>query len=207
MLLQGNQGQSGKQVGQNLTVGLGETSEVLITELQPKYYQQNYRGIVFSAQYSSAALAAAAAASTFVLANPSGSGKNLVIFDAFAAITGLTAQAAGTAIVIGGVPQQTFPISTVGTAVVPASGLIGKIGGSIALAYQTATLASVPTAIRQLAALYGDLAASDVFATPHDDIAGAIILQPGTALAIFGLGGTPADVSIQPSITWMEIPV
>ncbi len=44
MLLSGNQGQSGKQVGQNITAGMGEYSDLLFTELMARYYEQTYRG-------------------------------------------------------------------------------------------------------------------------------------------------------------------
>lgn len=59
MLLQGNQGQTGKAVGQNLTAGFGEFSDVLVTELQARFYQQNYRGNLFSIGCQLTALSAA----------------------------------------------------------------------------------------------------------------------------------------------------
>src|SRR6266446_5056040 len=57
-ILQGNQGQTGKQVGQNLTGGFGEFSDVLVTELMARFYQQNYRGALYSWGKTSTALSA-----------------------------------------------------------------------------------------------------------------------------------------------------
>ena len=78
MLLQGNQGQTGKQVGQNLTAGFGEFSELLVNELQARYYQNAYRGNSFYA-VNTAAQALSVASSTYtglVVQNPAASGKN-----------------------------------------------------------------------------------------------------------------------------------
>src|SRR5215472_6620112 len=125
MQLQGNQGQTGKLVGANQVVSLGEYGEILATELQPRYYENTYRGQKFSAIYPSTALAVAAAASQFILLNPAGSGKNLVLIDAYVAFTALTAVASGTDIVIGGVQVSSNP-GTVGTAIVPANTFIGN---------------------------------------------------------------------------------
>jgi hypothetical protein len=58
-VLQINQGQTGKQVGQNIVASAGEFSELLVTELQPRFYQQTYRGNVFSIGCQLTALSAA----------------------------------------------------------------------------------------------------------------------------------------------------
>lgn len=205
MLLQGNQGQLGKQVGQNITIGTGEYSETLVTELMPRYYENTYRGQKFSCLYASAALAAAGAASSFILINPANSGKNLAIVDAYVGFTAVTATTSGADIVLG---WTTVPstLATVGTAIVPANLLIGSGNKSVAIAAPTATFGATPTFARVLGSLYMDLAAND-FAGIHDDVGGAIVVTPGNGLCIFGVSGTPADVSIAPCLTWDEIPV
>jgi len=202
MLLQGNQGQTGKQIGQNLVVGLGETSEVLVSELQPRYYENNYRGQVFSATYASAALAAAAAASSFVLVNPVGSGKNLVLLDASLVVAVSTAQTTtSTDVVIGG--ALSGALTTVGTALTPQNCLIGAPPASVAKAYPTATLNAIPTSVRRI----GAVSAQVNLALIHDDIAGAVIITPGYSAAIYSITGTAADVAIAPTLTWAEIAI
>jgi hypothetical protein len=205
MLLQGNQGQTGKQTGQNITIGTGEFSEVLTSELMPRYYENTYRGQKFSCLYASAALAVAAAASSFVLINPAGSGKNLVLTDAFTSLMPGTAVATASAIVLGwtSVPAT---LATVGTPITPANLLIGSGNKSVAIAAPTATFGQTPTFARVLASLYGDLTTSDVTGM-HDDIGGAVIITPGNGVCIFGVNGTPADITIAPCLTWDEVPV
>jgi hypothetical protein len=205
MLLQGNQGQTGKQTGQNITTGLGEYSELLASELMPRYYELTYRGQVFSCLYASAALAVAAAASSFVLINPANSGKNLAILDAYTGFTAVTATTSGADVVLG---WTTVPatLATVGTPITPANLLIGSGNKSVAIAAPTATFGATPTFARVLASMYMDLAANDVLGV-HDDVAGAVIVTPGNGVCIFGVSGTPADISIAPCITWAEIPV
>lgn len=205
MLLQGNQGATGKQVGSSVTVSLGEYGEQLASELQARYYENTYRGQKFSALYPSAALAVAAAASQFILFNPAGSGKNLVLVDAYVAFTALTAVASGTDIVIGGVQVSSNP-GTVGTAITPANTFIGNGNASVAKAYNTATYGTTPSAVRVIGNLYGDLAAADQVGI-HDDVAGALIIAPGYGIAIFGVNGTPSDVSIAPCLTWDEVAI
>src|ERR1700690_4241889 len=97
MLIQGDQGQSGKQLGSNIVAGLGEYSEQLINELMARYYQNSYRGNAFYA-VNTAAQALSVASSTYtglVVQNPAGSGINLVLKEAIwvnsIAVTGIGA--------------------------------------------------------------------------------------------------------------------
>lgn len=200
--LQGNSGQTGKQVGQFLTVGFGETSDVMVTELQARYYENTYRGQKFSAMFTAAALAAAAAASSFVLVNPVSSGKNLVLIDALIAAQIVTVETTtSTDVMLGAVLAGA--LGTVGTAVVINGCLISGSSGSVAKAYATATLNGVPVNIRRLAAFSAQVSAASI----HDDIAGAVIVPPGYAIALYAVMGTPADVSIGPVLTWDEVAI
>jgi hypothetical protein len=205
MQLNLNQGQTGKQTGQNVPASAGEYGEPLVTELMPRYYQQTYRGNKFSQLFASAALAVAAAASSFILYNPTGSGKNLVLVDAYIPVTAITAVASGTCITLGWAPVATTP-GTIGTLLTPACTLIGSGNKSVAVAAPTATFGTTPTFARVLANLYGDLAAND-FVGVHDDIGGAVVIAPGFGVCIFGVNGTPADVTLAPCLTWDEVPV
>jgi len=209
MLLQGNQGQTGKQTGQNITVGIGEYAETLVTELQSRYYENTYRGQKFSATFAAAATAAASTSALDVIINPTGSGKNLVFVDAFVALTAYTAQTLiGSAVVLGSFAAAVLP-TTVGTVVVPQNCMIGNGVTSVAKAYVSATVLVAPVSVRQLAAwcLGSATPGGDVDAGKHDDVAGGTVLSPGFGVAIFGLGGTPADLTIQPTLTWDEVPI
>lgn len=204
-IVQLNQGQTGKIVGQTVTGSAGEYGELLVTELLPRYYQNTYRGNKFSNLFASNALAAAGTSAIDVIINPPGSGKNLVLIDAYCAVTGLTAQAAGSLACLGWFAAATIP-GTIGTIQTPASLLVGSANKSVAVCAPTATIGVAAVWIRTLLSLYGDLAAYD-FTGQHDDIGGAIVITPGYGLAVFGVTGTVADVTVQVGLTWDEIPV
>src|ERR1019366_1826210 len=121
MLLQGNSGALGKQVGQNLTAGFGETSDLLVTELQARYYEQNYRGLTFFTSLAAAAPTAYAGAGggTPLLAiyNPIASGVNLVLKSAMVSLVAAASGAGQTQFRLYGGPT----VLPSGTFVVPYS--------------------------------------------------------------------------------------
>src|ERR1700674_4518885 len=98
-LMQGNQGQTGKQTGQNLTAGFGEFSDVLVTELQPRYYEQSLRGSTYNITTVGGGVQLAAthlfstAIATFTpllaLYNPLTNTKNFAILQAWCGLTAM----------------------------------------------------------------------------------------------------------------------
>jgi hypothetical protein len=69
------------------------------------------------------------------------------------------------------------------------------------------TVGAVTVPIRWVGGIYTDLAAGDTPATLHDEIAGSMIIPPGSGIQIGAVGGTVADLTIAVSMTWAEIPV
>ena len=207
--MQGNQGQTGKQTGQNLTAGFGEYSELLATELMPRYYENTYRGQKFSALFPAAATAAASTSALCVLINPPGSLKNFVLMDASVQLTAYVAQTLiGTGVILGWFACAVLP-GTVGSVVVPQGCFVGGSAATVAKAYVSDTVGVTPAPLRQIAGWTMGTATpgADVVGLLHDDIAGSVIIAPGFGVAIFGLGGTAADLTIQPTLTWDEVPV
>lgn len=201
MLLQGNQGQGGKQIGQNLTVGMGEYSDLLVSELQARYYENVYRGIVFSAANSGVqALSVASATFTgLAVGNPAGSGKNLVLLDASFAVA-----AAITAVCSVALAYAPIVALTAGTAVGPNSMLVGGGVASVAKVGASATLGAAPTVLRPLGGTGWVTATAQGQFSAKDEIAGAIIVAPGQLVCIEAL---VAAVSVVASMTWAEIPI
>src|SRR5208337_2839732 len=204
-LLQGNQGVLGKQLGQNLTAGFGEYSDVLVTELQPRYYQNVHRGYVFNAttQGAIALTNLATAATGFILSNPAGSGKNLVLLEIIVA-QDLAAAAAIDLISIAAVinPLATPTVHT--TPLTINSSLIGSAAGSIAKADSSATLGATPVLVRTLFA--NSISATATTSAPpfvKDEVAGALIIAPGCTIALNAASAT----SFQSTMTWAEIPI
>src|SRR5271155_5230297 len=206
-LLQGNSGQTSKQVGQSLTVGFGETTDLLATELQARYYQNTYRGNKFGVTFptAAAAVASATALGAFCLFNPATSGKNLVIDDIVAQLITFTAGATVVPLAVAAIPNQT-PTST-GAGTTPTCTLIGSSNGSVAKTFVSGTLVAAPTVgFRHLAGWYTDLAAGDMASSVKDEVAGSICIAPGSGIQVVAFG-TPSTNTVSVSMTWDEIPV
>jgi len=206
-LLQGNSGQTSKQVGQALTVGFGETSDVMVTELQARYYENTYRRNKFGVTFPAAAVAVASATAlgAFVLFNPANSGKNLVIDDIVAQLIAFTAGATVVPLAVVAIPNQT-PTST-GAGTTPTCTLVGSPNGSAAKTFVSGTTVGAPTvAFRHIAGWYTDLTASDMGSSVKDEVAGAIVIAPGSGIQVVAFS-TPSTNTMSVSMTWDEIPI
>lgn len=134
----------------------------------------------------------------FTLSNPANSGYNLVILQIRVAFT--TAPA-GIATVVAA--ANVNPIAAAVVHTTPLTVRNAKIGGgaaSVAFADSAATLPVAPVVVR---ALGGPVATGSV-SQPQvvDDVNGAIVLTPGTALSINCL---TTAISAITSVTWREV--
>lgn len=189
----------------------GFTGEVSVGDRHARYMEAVLRGNVFSVNFAAAALAAASAtaAGAFVLLNPAGSGKNLVLMDIESVLTAFSAVATGTAAVLGALINPVF--SAEGTPVVPTSNLVGSANKSVAIALPSGTYAVLPSVappgLRLIAGAYDDLAANSFMAFVRDEVGGEVIIQPGNGVNVYGLGGTAADNTYTIAMTWEEVPI
>lgn len=222
MQLSGNQGQLGKQLGQNIVGGFGEYSEVLVTELQARFYQQTYRGLVFSIGCSLTALSAAtilltASGQPIVgIWNPPTSGVNLVPLQAMLIdeLNNVTSVAPGafvwaaslgnTALTAGLSPFNRRTLGTTGS-------------GAKAFALSTASLLTgltnnlvvfEPGEFNTASALLTTTVAA---ATPTpsssgvQNFDGSLIIPPGGVLGLFNTISTTTH-SVAARLLWEEIP-
>jgi hypothetical protein len=208
-LMQGSQGQTGKAVGQNLTAGFGEFSDVMVTELMPRYYQNTYRGQKFFVGLASAAPTAfvGAAGGTPLLSiyNPIGSGKNLVLVSLSLANRVTPTGAGTTSFCLWG--GQTAPVT--GTLVNPTNMLNQQAVGSVAKSVNnTATTGSTALAVIKALGFQYWATAAGAFGTGilHYDSAGEVIIAPGCMLA-FGATVVLTSATYDCSMIWDEIPV
>lgn len=209
------QGQTGKQVGQGQNAASGEYQEMLVTELQPRYYEQSYRGNLFSLTFPAASLAviSTAQAGAFFLFNPATSGKNLAIIDYVATVAVTTTIAAttdpGCGVVIGGIANGSTPTG-LSASLTPSATLIGSGVRSVAIGYTTATLAantSFPYAARQVQGISLN-STNGVSAPVKDAIDGVVMVPPNSGINLYAIGNsTLANFTIQPTLTWLELPV
>jgi hypothetical protein len=208
MLMQGSQGQAGKQVGQNLTLGFGEYSDALVTELQPRYYQQNYRGNVYflnaSAVTATAYTGGAAGTPLLGVMNPLGSGKNLVFIGATIGNRAAASAAGVVTFNVWGGPST----NPTGTQTNPTNMLSLTASGAVSRGFiNTAMTGS--TALNQIMPIgtyYWATAASALLSPVNSELAGSVIAIPGNMIA---LGATAALTSAtwDATLIWAEIPV
>lgn len=177
------------------------------TELNPRFYEQVYRGNVFGAcnQASQAVTALNATATGFILSNPAGSGKNLVLLDV---AVQLTAQVAASACAILCMNSNPIAAATVHTAALTIfNAFVGQGANSVAKADSSATLPATPTVVRPLplAALgTGTSANVNLAPGPSDELAGRFVIAPGCAMSVQGSAAIAGTIT---SALWVELPV
>jgi hypothetical protein len=225
MLLQGNQGQTGKQTGQNLTVGLGEFSDPLVSPLMGKYYENTYRGLKYVCSTAGGGVQLAAthlfstAIATFtpILAvyNPLTSPVNLVLEKAWC---GLTAAPLATITQTGGfllVGNSGQSITNAQSAT-PVNTKTLKSAGSQAIGITNAALAGAVGNAILLRPLSGDVeivtatanATGIIGPINQEEIAGSIIVPPGGYVGIAnGISNAVSGHLVTAGFEWDEIPV
>lgn len=193
----------------------GRLGDLVVSELEGRYYEMTRKGRSFSAQLAATTTAvaagnitgAAAAASTqFALWNPAGSGVNLVLMKVFVGLISGTP--------VGGPMFHNF-MSTApalaGTAGL--SNLIGGGGGSIGR-YQASAAGAVLTGGSALTALRpmpfdfsaGAFAAVAGQASVMEEVNGDIVLAPGTGwVPCWQAAGTTLLNAY--GVVWNEVPV
>lgn len=221
--LQGNQGSTGKSVGSNVTLGFGEFSEALVTELMARYYQQTYRGNKYTCSAAGGGVQLAAthlfstaiASFTPILAvyNPLTSKVNLAIDHLWVGLSSAplaTATQTGSFLLVVGSGQSI----TNAQSATPVNNFTLKAAGSSAIGITNAAMAGAVGNATLLRPVSGDaeLVTTTANATGLlgsinvEDIAGSIIVPPGGYLAIAnGVSNAVAGHLVVAGITWDEI--
>jgi hypothetical protein len=220
MLVQGNQGQTGKETGLAQVAGLGETSELNPSLLQPRYYAQNYRSNTFTASTPGAGvtLANANLFSTAIasfqpilgLYNPLSSLVNLVITHAWFGVSGSPASATTTGAFFwvgnsgqnisnatGTAPFNCKTLAAAGsrTVVINNATMTGAVGNPLLLGPVSSNV--VP--------LTEPGANTSLGNTILEEVAGSLMVPPGGYLG-FASGAVAAVPSIVvASIRWSEV--
>jgi hypothetical protein len=214
MLIQGQVGPAAVQSlssGTNPTIRQGQLGDVIVSELHGRYYEQSYRGSVYSLSVSTAAaitayVGAAAGTPQIAVFNPVGSGKNLAILQA-SYNNVVAASGAGTVawgLWFGPTVAPTAATNAVATnmATLQKAGSSALCWTNTALTSSTALLNQYPVGFYYWATAAGALAPAMMIAEP----AGSIIVPPG---CMFALGGTAALTSATwtGNVTWEEVPI
>lgn len=226
------QGVVGPQSQQSLPVGtpgmlrLGQLNDTIVTELHGKYYEQAYRGNLYStgttallainnATYTVATTGATATPLIGIL-NPSGSQVNAVILEAYLGVTITALAATGGGPFCWMVTAAAGPISTGNTPwsckTLAQAGSACKGLSNVALTGMTGTLA-----IFRGSALAGGSGSNASFTatavamqTPlmasTEQIQGSIIVPPNAALVLMATT-TPVAHSVAGGLIWEEVPI
>ena len=203
MLAQGSVGPIVASDGTTPAAGIrvGKSGEVVVQELHGRYYEQVYRGNMWSAANQAAQAISVALATTYtglLLYNPPNSGVNLVpnkvkfaltVAPAAIASLGLIAGFAAT----GGVTAQT-------TKLVPQNNFLNTQASPHGIALAAATIVT-PTWLLPLS----DGFTAAAFPAPllPFDLEGCFIVPPG---AFIGIGALTAVTGLG-GISWEEVPV
>ena len=211
MQITGNQGQTGKQVGQNVISGVGEFSELLVSELQARYYEQAYRGQTFLTSVAAAAptayVGAAGGTPLIGLWNPASTGKNLVLLRASVALAAqATTTLNTTSIRLYGGPTAAITQATVS---VPLNLLSLTASGSIAKSFLNVALTSSTalTYLESIGSYWWSSAVGTALVPPVAwDYAGSIIVAPGNMIALSPYAALTA-ATYDAALVWAEVPV
>ncbi len=178
----------------------GRQGEIMVSELHGRYYEQTYRGNMFSISTQGTNVTTTAALATtwtgLAISNPAGTGVNLVL-NQFTA-TQFAVGVAGTIGIMGGIGVLTASLT-------PQDRIIGGGHVSKALASASATI-STPVLI----ATYGKVgsgATTVPLATPGivKDFEGSVIVPPGSFIASYT--STAQTSAWQFSYCWEEVPI
>jgi hypothetical protein len=224
-LNQGNQGQTGKQLGQGLVAGFGEFSDQLVSQLMAKYYQQNYRGnkYVCSAAGGGVQLAAthlfSTAIATFTpilaLYNPLTSKVNLALMKLWCGLIAAplaTITQTGAFLLMGNSGQ----LITNAQSATPVNAASLKAQGSSAIGITNAVLAGAVGNPLLLRPVSGNVEIVTATANANgiqgpvnqEEVAGSIIVPPGGYIALAtGISNAVAGHLIAAGFEWDEIPV
>lgn len=178
----------------------GKQGDQIVSELHGRYYEQTYRGNMFSISTQGTNVTTTAAlATTFTglaISNPVGTGVNLVL-NKFTA-TQFAVGVAATVGIMGGAGVLTASLT-------PQSRVIGGGQVSKALASASATI-STPVLIVAIGSV-GSLATTG-YGTQAGlvfDAEGSIIVPPGSFIASYT--STAQTSAWQFSFTWEEVPI
>jgi hypothetical protein len=204
MILQSQVGPQVNSDGIFANVRADRQGGVIVSELNPRYYENTYRGQKFSACLTAAGVIGVLAATnvSYALYNPPSSGKNLVLVAA--SFAGSTTVFGTGAVFFAYNPQAAAPVGTVALTI-KSNLLTGNAAASVAQAFSSATLLATPIAVRPFfgAALTATVGSS--MPVVKDDIGGEIIVAPGGVLSI--QGSTAAVATGFVGISWDEVAV
>lgn len=202
MILQGQVGPSVNADGNYPNIRQGKTAEVIVSELNGRYYEQTSRQGMFSAATQAGQTTSAGLTTTYVglcVSNPLGNTKNLAVNKVSFAWTVI---AAAVNLVAVGVGYSSTTNVTHTTPTTTRSNLFGIGAPATALADTAATLSSAPVYFAFLA----DTPTGTTNPTQGDfyDFEGSLVIPPGGYVCTLTSVASSA-AGFWASIQWQEV--
>lgn len=225
MIAEGHVGPQILTDGSDTEIRLGKAADVIVSELQGRFYESNYRGALFSdgltltainnVTYTTGTLGATVTPIAGVY-NPAGSGKNLVILQAQLAVATTALTATGGGPYVWATSLTTAPITTgnnpLNRATLQQTGSVAKGLANVAPTGLTPNLA-----VRFASALGGGSAYNISFVGTAagmqtqlqafvENFDGSLIVPPGGVLALLATT-TPVAQSAASGLLWAEVAI
>lgn len=203
-LLEGRVGPQTLQNGATAPLGLTKSGAGALGAAHAPYAIPVLRGNVFTGGTAATGVAPGTALGTttaFTLANPRGSGVNLVVLRTS---MGYVSGTLGAGVVHYLANTNENAAAVTGTAITVVNCLVGGVGGR-GLAFTTATVPVTPTVMRPFASLTALLASTAV--QPYmvvDDVAGEFVVKPGCALSLHATAAAGSSPLVVFGMTWEE---
>ena len=186
----------------------GRLGDLIVSELNGRFYEQTVRGRTFFAMTATAGVSIASltitTAAPFTLLNPFGSGINLSVLHAGMQYVSGTI---GTGTLYLAANTNPSAAIVTGTAITATNGLLGGPVG-IGRAFTTSTLPASPTIIRPYLTAVPALATTvTLFTYEMTPIDGEIVIAPGCALSFAGVTAAGTSPLVQFGMAWNEVPI
>ena len=180
----------------------GKYGDLIVSELQPRYYEQTYRQNKFSGANQAGQVTTVGLATTYTgfgIYNPIGSGKNLIVVKCGYAVP----VAPAAAMVVGLMYAYNAAANPTGvTAITAKNDNLAGIAGS-GVPFSAATI-STPTLQKVLGvALTGAITTSPAGFGSFEDIEGGIIISPGGVLCYY-TSTVSGAAGFFGSMSWLE---
>lgn len=188
-------------------VRAGNMGELIKSDLQPRYYESNYRRAMFNAANQATTATTAGLATTYtglVLSNPIGSTVNLIVTKVGYSFGVAFTAAAAIGVMVGYNSGTNVTHTTPST---PRSSFVGVGAAGVGLVDVAATLPTAPVVHTIFGTgLTGAITTEEAVSAEIVDMEGSIILPPGAYAAIYTSTASGA-ASFIGSIAWTEVPV
>lgn len=200
MLNEGLTGVQNNQDGQVAKARMGKQGDQLSSELHGRYYEHTYRQSGFSLQTQGTATTTTAALATtwtgLGVANPAGSGVNLVLMKV--SVCQFAVGAAATIGIMGGVGVITSTLTPQSRII--GGGQVSKMNGSAGATISTPVLISTFASVGSVATTSIPLIAGAFY-----DFEGSVIVPPGSFIASYTSIVTTS--ALQFGFFWEEVPI